>query len=353
MGMMYVPAIVMVNLYFESRRSFAVGLAVCGAGVGTFIFALLIRYMIDMFEWRGAALIEAGILLNCVLGGALFRPITRGVPSMDYEKIYLSRNKLLEQEIQVSEYVANDEQASNTTDEIGRPLQRINNDLMDLMVDEHVSSDQQHDIAQAHTFRYCSQFVTEGGDCSDNQLKLSELYDEAYVEDKTTSYCTIYFESENTSSISHSGVKHQSINQSHSGSCHSTCICQDGQNKMKCRFLDSSLFSNGVFVLFCFSNVCLYFGYITPALLLPHHAQENGISAYTSAIMVSVIGVSSTVGRIVFGWLADRPSVNRLLLYIFSVIICGVAISIIPTSNSEELMFCCAAVFGLFAGEFM
>jgi hypothetical protein len=82
--------------------------------------------------------------------------------------------------------------------------------------------------------------------------------------------------------LSHSGVKHQSINQSHSGSCHSTCICQDGQNKMKCRFLDSSLFSNGVFVLFCFSNVCLYFGYITPALLLPHHAQENGISVLSS-----------------------------------------------------------------------
>lgn len=348
MDMMYVPAIVMVNLYFESRRSFAVGLAVCGAGIGTFIFALLTMYMIDMFEWRGAALIEAGILLNCVLCGYLFRPITRGVPSMDYKKIYLSRNKWFEQKIQVGEYVANGEQASHTTHEIGRPLQQMNNELVEFMV---VSSDQQNDTAQAHTFRDCSQFVT-GGDCSDNQLKVSELYDEAYVEDKTTSYSAIYCENEHTSSISHSGVKHQSIDQSHSDSCHSTGICQDGQHKMKFRFLDSSLFSNGVFVLFCFSNVCSYFGYITPVLLLPHHAQENGISAYSSAILISVIGVSNTVGRIVFGWLADRPSVNRLMLYNVSVIICGVAISIIPTSISEELMFCCAAVFGLFAGEF-
>lgn len=350
MGMMYVPAIVMVNLYFESRRSFAVGLAVCGAGIGTFTFALLTRYMIDMFEWRGAVLIQAGILLNCVLCGALFRPITRGIPDMTYEKIYLSSNKLFEQEIQVSEYVTNDEQAPHTTDEIVPPLQQMNNDLIDLIV---VSTVQQHDTTQSHNFRDCSQFVTERGDCSDKRLKWCELYDEAYLEDKTISYSTIYCESERTSSISHSGVKPQSIDQSHSGSCHNTGICQDGQNKMKCRFLDSSLFSNGVFVLFCFSNVCSYFGYITPVLLLPHHAQENGTSAFTSAILVSVIGVSNTIGRIVFGWLADRPSVNRLILYYFSVIICGLAISIIPTSNSEELMFCCAAVFGLFSGEFM
>jgi len=38
--------------------------------------------------------------------------------------------KLFEQKIQVSEYVANDEQASHTTDEIGRPLQQMNNDLV-------------------------------------------------------------------------------------------------------------------------------------------------------------------------------------------------------------------------------
>jgi hypothetical protein len=31
--------------------------------------------LIDEFGWRGAILIEAGIILNCVLCGALFRPL--------------------------------------------------------------------------------------------------------------------------------------------------------------------------------------------------------------------------------------------------------------------------------------
>ena len=62
-GLIYCPAIVIVTMYFEERRAFATGIAVCGAGVGTFIFAPLTTYLIETYTWRGAFLIYAGILL--------------------------------------------------------------------------------------------------------------------------------------------------------------------------------------------------------------------------------------------------------------------------------------------------
>ena len=38
-GLIYLPAIVSVSVYFEKKRAFATGIAVCGSGVGTFIMA--------------------------------------------------------------------------------------------------------------------------------------------------------------------------------------------------------------------------------------------------------------------------------------------------------------------------
>ena len=79
LAMVYVPAVVIVAFYFEKRRAFATGLAVCGSGIGTFIFAPLTEYLIDEYGWRGTLLIQAGLLLNMCVCGACFRPLETSV----------------------------------------------------------------------------------------------------------------------------------------------------------------------------------------------------------------------------------------------------------------------------------
>lgn len=74
-GLIYLPAVVCVGYYFETKRSLATGIAVCGSGVGTFVFAPLAVYLVDYYGWRGAHLILAGLILNCVVFGALMRPL--------------------------------------------------------------------------------------------------------------------------------------------------------------------------------------------------------------------------------------------------------------------------------------
>lgn len=75
-GLMYLPAIVMVGYYFEKKRAFATGVAVCGAGIGGFVFAPLSEKLMEIYGWKGATLIIAGVALNGVVIGALFRPLT-------------------------------------------------------------------------------------------------------------------------------------------------------------------------------------------------------------------------------------------------------------------------------------
>ncbi|KAL3886823.1 hypothetical protein ACJMK2_026788 [Sinanodonta woodiana] len=74
-GFLYLPAIVMVGQYFEKRRALATGIAVCGSGLGGFVFAPLCEYLLSEYGWKGAMWIISGIILNGVVFASLFRPL--------------------------------------------------------------------------------------------------------------------------------------------------------------------------------------------------------------------------------------------------------------------------------------
>lgn len=75
LGLIYLPAIVSVTQYFEAKRSLATGIAVCGSGFGTVVFAPVVDKLINNYGWRGTMLIFGGIVLNCIIFGAMFRPL--------------------------------------------------------------------------------------------------------------------------------------------------------------------------------------------------------------------------------------------------------------------------------------
>jgi hypothetical protein len=74
-GMIYLPAIVSVTMYFEKLRSLATGIAVCGSGFGTVVFAPLTNYLIVNYKWQGALLVIAGIVFFCSVFGYMFKPL--------------------------------------------------------------------------------------------------------------------------------------------------------------------------------------------------------------------------------------------------------------------------------------
>jgi len=73
--MAFISSVVAVSFYFDKRRSIAIGIAVCGTGVGTFAVAPLTNALLSEYSWKGTSLIQAGLLLNCIICGMLFRPI--------------------------------------------------------------------------------------------------------------------------------------------------------------------------------------------------------------------------------------------------------------------------------------
>lgn len=51
------------------------GIAVCGSGVGAFLFAPLCQLALSYYDWRGTLVLQAGLALNCAVFGALMRPL--------------------------------------------------------------------------------------------------------------------------------------------------------------------------------------------------------------------------------------------------------------------------------------
>ncbi|XP_033732435.1 monocarboxylate transporter 12-like isoform X2 [Pecten maximus] len=74
-ALIYTTSVAIVGLYFHARRGTAVGIANAGVGAGTFLFPPLIEIMFNQYGFMGTFLIVAGLFLNGVVCGALYRPI--------------------------------------------------------------------------------------------------------------------------------------------------------------------------------------------------------------------------------------------------------------------------------------
>ncbi|XP_036366785.1 monocarboxylate transporter 12-like isoform X2 [Octopus sinensis] len=75
LGMCFFAANVIVGHYFDKKRATAVGMAVCGVGLGMFIFNNVTEMLLQHYGLKGTLLLSSGIVLNLVPLGALVRPL--------------------------------------------------------------------------------------------------------------------------------------------------------------------------------------------------------------------------------------------------------------------------------------
>ncbi|XP_069127222.1 monocarboxylate transporter 13-like [Argopecten irradians] len=93
-GMLYLPSIVIIGVYFERKRALATGIAVCGAGVGGFVFAPLSEFLLEEYSWRGTLWIISAIFLNGVVVSTTFRPLKYQSQTRGNNKINSSSHKI-------------------------------------------------------------------------------------------------------------------------------------------------------------------------------------------------------------------------------------------------------------------
>jgi predicted MFS family arabinose efflux permease len=72
----------------------------------------------------------------------------------------------------------------------------------------------------------------------------------------------------------------------------------------------------------------------------------QGIDGADAAYFISIIGVTSTVGRVGFGLISDRPWVNSVLVYNFCVLVMGVSTFLLPFCFNYYLIAFMYTCFG-------
>ena len=71
--MIYAPAFIVINWYFDKKRAIATGLSTGGSGIGVFSFPPLIRFLLDYYGYLGMWLILGALMANNICVGALYR----------------------------------------------------------------------------------------------------------------------------------------------------------------------------------------------------------------------------------------------------------------------------------------
>ncbi|CAB4055969.1 unnamed protein product [Lepeophtheirus salmonis] len=74
------------------------------------------------------------------------------------------------------------------------------------------------------------------------------------------------------------------------------------------------LLSNPRFLFICMSNVFAMLGFYVPFVFLPDMAVSRGVERESANILISIIGISNTFGRVLAGWFSDFEFVNSLVV---------------------------------------
>ncbi|XP_076442372.1 uncharacterized protein LOC143281198 [Babylonia areolata] len=80
-GLIYLPSVTMVNMYFHKKRGVVAGIITSGSGFGLLALAPLTEMLMEQYGWRGCYLIMAAITLHFCVCASLMRPLPPPPPS--------------------------------------------------------------------------------------------------------------------------------------------------------------------------------------------------------------------------------------------------------------------------------
>ena len=362
-----------MTYYFEKRRAFATGLAVCGSGIGTFIFAPVSKMLVDEYGWKGACLILAGLLLNCCVCGALFRPLEaprrkRKLSSQSKEDV---RKDIELKEIASNGCVKTKLNDSNTLIEPNGSVKQSQSNSNDIgLITRSVGNlhvrDNVHLMDSGKLRKHNSETILNDPDVKPSRPKTERRTStSSHTSHSHPMYRKDIFYSASLLNIdayrSHPDLYKKSVNsipQLHEEEVGSKTRCQWFRcSREMCyafkEMTDFSLLKDPIFLMFAISNLFTSIGFNVPYIYLPDRAKLAGMDKSQGAFLISVIGIANTIGRIIFGWVSDRPVVSKYRLYVYNtaLTLCGICTVLSVLANTYPLMITYAASFGLFIGN--
>ncbi|XP_020292517.1 monocarboxylate transporter 14-like isoform X2 [Pseudomyrmex gracilis] len=113
--------------------------------------------------------------------------------------------------------------------------------------------------------------------------------------------------------------------------------------------VDFSMFLEFHFLLMSLSTIMLFTWFIVPYFYLAEHLTRNGYSEADAANLLSIIGITNTIGMIVLGWAGDQPWMNVDKTYAWCLVACGTSTLLMSVFTHYYIyLLITSACFGIF-----
>lgn len=124
---------------------------------------------------------------------------------------------------------------------------------------------------------------------------------------------------------------------------------QEDLKELLSDMMDFSMFLELHFLLMSLATILLFTWFIVPYFYITDFMKVYGMTEDQGSFVISVIGITNTIGMIGLGWAGDQPWMNVPKTYAVCLVACGLSIIGMPLfiSNYYMLMFT-SALFGVF-----
>ncbi|XP_068633944.1 monocarboxylate transporter 12 [Battus philenor] len=396
--MIYMPAVLTVGFYFERWRALATGLALCGSGVGTFVFAPLTNIFIEAYGWRMTMVIHAGFILICLICGAMFRPIKpvrvtladqkeeedtarRHEEAVEKLNSMLKLHSKLDSGISMppemrftnkvsphtwmgvannTRYPTAEEIFKGSTSHLGRRSSAtagtIKNTNKPIFITGTVAEKDEQEDSNSHIDNaeplIASSIKVVSRDARPRRSHADLVARPLYRDDIFfgASLARLPQYTSRTSLGYHLAVTHlptqEDVQEDESGKC---TLCPEAVRRTLATMLDISLFKSPTFVILAVSGFFTMLGFFVPYVYVKTRAQAHGLSMDTGVMLVSVIGISNIIGRIGCGLVSSMPKMSPLWLNNIALSAGGLATMLSGISYNSGFQFAYCVIFG-FAG---
>ncbi|GBP20949.1 Monocarboxylate transporter 12 [Eumeta japonica] len=395
--MVYMPAVLTVGFYFEKWRALATGLALCGSGVGTFIFAPLTEFLVDHYKWRYTILINAGLALLCIIFGLVFRPIkpVRVTLADSNEEEETARRH----EEAVEKLNSMLKLSSKLDSGLSLPLEmRFNHSRTTAHTWMGVANNRQYPTAEeifrgssSHLHRrssatagtiknqiskprYITVPVVEKDEQEDSNEKVDNTepligtavkmvtprIDPRPIKEPVArplyrddiffggSLVRLPQYTSRTSLGYHLAVTHVPTKEDAREEREQKCkLCPEAVKRALATMLDVSLFKSPTFIILALSGFFTMLGFFVPYMYVKQRADKNDFPSSAGMMLVPTIGIANIIGRVVCGSVSSMPKVSPLWVNNIAVSAGGLATMFSGYCFSEVYQFTYCVIFGL------
>ncbi|CAF1139652.1 unnamed protein product [Rotaria sp. Silwood1] len=331
----------------KKKRSFAMGIAICGSGLGTMIFPAVMPYIINAplwFDYEEALLLEAAIIFTCLIFGTLMIPlpqepseirrVERKAQAAAKQQIFKTGNATNQNDKQQKQLLLTNQKSDIPSEEVDAVSKKSTIVVYDEQ--ECLSNDK------------CLVFLS---DLKKNNLNINNSIDETH----SRSY-------ENVSEIVKTNVpvaiaRKDAIYQ---GRLHNIPLYNENTDEYHRQMIKTSHTinkknsENAAFTLFVISNILTNLGFYVPYSFANDLAADAQVIEHKKHWIIMSIGIRNCFGRVIIGYLADRSWVNRLILYNITLISGGIVTMCAPFCNSfVQTHVIYAGLFGFFSGGYV